>query len=148
MSIPEFEIMKDNVCGLPVSYSWRGHGAAIFLEFGALSKDPKKNHPVGEYSLMLDCEWRVEGNNSILCGSFSEKDMIDTRLEQLLGECVTGIEISGCLPEIAICLSSDLRLVSFTADAGQPEWTVFLPDRSCLCCVDGDVVLQTAEKNE
>ncbi len=97
---------------------------------------------------MLDCEWRVENSKSILCGSFSEKDAIDSQLEQLLGESVADIEIYGNLPEMVILLSSGLRLASFTADEGQPEWTMFLPDNSWLCCVDGSVALHPAEQNK
>ena len=148
MSTTDLESMKENIVGLPISYSWRGHGSAIFLEFGNLTKDPKRQHPKGEYSLMLDCGWRAEGAKSILCGSFSEKGAIDSQLEQLLGESVAGIEIYGNLPELVVFLSSGLRLASFTADEGQPEWTIFLPDSSWLCCVDGSVTRQQAEQNK
>ncbi|PCJ14086.1 MAG: hypothetical protein COB04_15735 [Gammaproteobacteria bacterium] len=142
MSCAEFELLQAGMKGLPVSYSWRGYETAIFVEVGQLTQDPTRNHPAGEYSVMLDCEWRLEGASTILCGSSSEQDMIDEQLSLLLKEHVVAVELIGSLPEVVITFTSGYRLVSFRTDIGHPEWTIFLSDDAWLCSIDGQVVQQ------
>jgi hypothetical protein len=137
---------KSGISGLPVSYTWRGHGSAIFIEFGELTESEKRNHPQGEYSVMLDCDWRIENANEILCGSFSEQDEIEASIAGLENDRVLDIELMGLLPEIAISFSSGKRVLSFTSEAGQPEWTLFLPDKSWLCSKNGSLAREKAEQ--
>ena len=62
--------------GLPVTHIWRGAGSAIFLEFGELHpttwRDGSTGNPKGEWAIMIEWSWRVEGRKSILCGSWSD----------------------------------------------------------------------------
>jgi hypothetical protein len=91
---------------------------------------------------MLDCPWRFEKQRSIFLGSYSGRKRIDNQIERLVGNHVTKIEFIGYLPEIIIHLDSNVRILSFTDSEGQPEWTLFLPGKSCLCCKDG-IIKQT-----
>jgi hypothetical protein len=131
--------------GLALKYTWRGYGSALFLEFGRLLQQEGRNHPQGEYSLMLDCDWRVEKPRSILFGSFSGLKRIENQIRMLIGAKVTRVETTGYLPEIIVSLSTDMRVSSFSSDQGQPEWTLFLPDKSWLHCKRGVVINERAE---
>ena len=138
------ESYKKKIIGLPISYAWRGHGSAIFIEFGGLTEYPKRNHPVGEYSVMLDCDWRIENIREILCGSFCSQDDIESTISSLLNDTISNVELAGTLPEIVITLVSGKKILSFTSDVGQPEWGFFLPDRSWLCSKEGRLVREKA----
>lgn len=131
--------------GLPVNYVWRGHGIALFLEFGKLTTDQGRNHPQGEFSLMLDCDWRIEKPRSIWFGSFCSYKRIENQINHLLGKTVKNIKFIGELPELVISLTPNLRVVSFNAYEGQPDWTIFLPDKSWLCCRLGKIIHEIAE---
>ncbi|GAB2899669.1 hypothetical protein ACCI51_18205 [Microbulbifer echini] len=137
----EFETIKDQLAGLELSYAWRGHGSAIFLEFGKLDHNTGKNNPIGEFSLMLDCEWRIENSNQILCGSYRSHDEIEKEIHGLVGDQLVNLEFMGNLPEISIALASQKYVVSFTSDVGDPEWGLRLPSGSWLCSKGGSVVL-------
>lgn len=132
------------ISGLPISHTWRGHGSAIFIELGGLSKDEKRNHPVGEYSIMLDCDWRIEEPRKIQCGSFCSKEQIEKSIVSLVGDVALKIELIGVLPEILLSLESGRRILSFTSDAGQPEWGIRLPNGSWLSSKEGGLVREKA----
>jgi hypothetical protein len=135
---------KKDIIDLPVSYTWRGHGSAIFIELGKLTKNEKRNHPNGEYSLMLDCDWRIENSSEIECGSFCDQEQIEASILDLLENKISNIELIGSLAEISISLSSGQKLLSFTSDVGNPEWAIFLPDKSWLCSKGGSLVREKA----
>lgn len=132
-----FVALTKSMIGLPINHSWQGHGFTIFLEFGELSYDEGRNNPQGEYSLMLDCTWRIEKSRSILVGSFSTDTRLKNNLKKLIGHRATGVELFGVLPEITVTLDSNLRVVSFATYETQPDWTLFLPDRSWIHCRNG-----------
>lgn len=115
--------------GLPVSRVWLGHGSALFLEFGALRQRMKRDgspaHPDGEMALMIEWSWRIEDQRSILCGSWSDEPLWDETFSRLLGTHVTEMSLFGRLPEIDLCLSSSLHVLSFMTAEGQPTWTLF-----------------------
>ncbi|GAC27261.1 hypothetical protein GPAL_0381 [Glaciecola pallidula DSM 14239 = ACAM 615] len=136
--------INSNISGLPITYAWRGHGSAIFIEIGKLSHRKRKNHPKGEFSVMLDCEWRIENDQSIEYGSYCEKGIIEEMLMGLMGDDIAHIETLGCLHELVIVLRSGKRIVSFTNDIGDPEWCVFLGNGKYLGVRDGVVVSENA----
>jgi len=78
---------------------WRGHGSALFLEFGELAKARKVNgkpgHPVGDLSLMVEWSWTVENKNSILGGSWSNEPGWPRLFKRLLGKRVRSARSSG-----------------------------------------------------
>ena len=114
--------------GKRVSNVWRGYGSALFLEFGALTPMRKLNgrlgQPIGELSLGIEWSWRIENRNSIIGGSWSNERRWPTLFKRLVGRRVASVEIFGALPEIAVCLSNGLRVVSFMTADGQPSWAV------------------------
>ncbi|MCP4551034.1 MAG: hypothetical protein GY834_03095 [Bacteroidetes bacterium] len=135
-----FNELTESIIGLPVNYVWRGDGAAIFVEFGNLSKEENRNHPQGEYSLMLDCDWRIEKPRSILVGSGFSQRRIDSQIKNLISCKVTKIELTGYVPELIVSLSPKFRIVSFSSYESQPAWGLFLPDKSWLCCKHGKIL--------
>lgn len=139
-----FQKETEQILGLPINYVWRGHGTALFIEFGDLAKEEGRNHPQGEFSLMLDCDWRIEKPRSILIGSYYSTKRIDNQIKKLVGCKVAKIEIIGYLPEIIISLSPNFRIVSFTSYNNQPDWGLFLPDKSWLCCKRGKIIREKA----
>jgi hypothetical protein len=131
--------------GLKLSYAWRGHGSAIFLEIGALTQDAKRNHPVGEFSIMLDCSWRIEKSKSILVGSLATHDRIDEQLNKLVGSRVKEVGLFCTLPEIMISLESNIRFLSFEAYEAQPAWGLRLPDGIWIGSHNGELTQEIAE---
>jgi hypothetical protein len=115
--------------GLPVSHTWQGHGAAIFLEFGALTPrmrlDGTPGQPEGEMALMIEWSWRVEGRRSILWGSWTEQRRWARGLACLAQGTVTGVTTFARLPEIDLAISTGLHVVSLTTSTGDPCWTLF-----------------------
>ena len=127
----QFEDFAAPLVGMPVSHSWRGHGSAIFLEFGQLSpssrlrRDGSPCAPEGEMGLMIESGWRIEGRRSILCGSWSDEERWPRALACLARASVAGASLFGRLPEIDVALSSGLHVVSLMTVQGYPAWTPF-----------------------
>lgn len=63
-------------------------------------------------------------------------------ITSLEGSVVEDITLACRLPELSIQLSKGQWLHSFMTSEGQPEWTVFLPDRSWLTVMNGKLVRQ------
>jgi hypothetical protein len=112
-----------------VSHVSRGHGSAIFLEFGKLTVRTFRNGRIrdrqGEFGLMIEWSWRIEDRSSIICGSWSDEELWQPAFETLLNKQVLGVSIFGRLPEISISLSGDLFVSSFMTSDGQPAWALF-----------------------
>ncbi len=129
MSFAPFEAA---LVGLPVSHVWRGHGSALFLEFGDLTpstrvhRDGSAYQPSGEITLMIEWSWRIEKPRSIMGGSWSDERRWPGMFSKLLGGSVIGVKTFGALPEIEVSLSNGLRVVSLMTAESQPEW--------CLIC--------------
>jgi len=121
-----FEAAVATLVGQPISHIWRGHGSALFLEFGALSPRPRRDGksatPEGVVSLGVQWSWRIEDRAAILCGSWSDADRWGPALELLRDARVARCELFGALPEIAITMDSGIRFLSFSTTDGQPQW--------------------------
>jgi len=95
-----------SLIGLPINHVWRGHGSAIFLEFGKLQpsgvtrRDGKKGNPSGQMTLMIEWSWRIEGPRSIIAGSWSEEAKWPSAFAKLLKTKVVEIVPLGRLNEI------------------------------------------------
>jgi len=124
-----FEKYRTALLSLPLSSIWRGHGSALFLEFGELRgttrRDGSAGHPRGRYSVMIEWSWRIEDESSILCGSWSDENDWLPVLARLEGQTVETVALFGRLPELSIKLSGQNHVVSFMTASGQPAWTVF-----------------------
>ncbi|MCO4053049.1 MAG: hypothetical protein HEQ16_03125 [Bosea sp.] len=127
--------MKDTIArfaaatrGMPVSHVWRGHGSALFIQFGILTprarRDGGPGQPQGEIELMIQWSWRIEEQRSILCGSWSDEELWEPSFARLLGRQVENIATFGRLPELMLSLSGGLHVSSFMTAEGDPAWTL------------------------
>ncbi|WP_234781917.1 hypothetical protein [Sinorhizobium saheli] len=128
MSAPIFDQYRTALTLRPLSSVWRGHGSAIFLEFGRLSPESRRDgsagNPRGEYTVMIEWSWRIEGENSIICGSWSDEQDWDGAFKSLVGRQVQDISLYGRLPELSIQLSGGIYVASFMTAGGQPAWAI------------------------
>jgi hypothetical protein len=127
-----FEKYRVALLGQQVSAFWRGYGSALFLEFGKLTpvlrQDGTPGQSEGELGLMIQWSWRIEDENSILCGSWSEQARWETYLADLVGRNIEEVSLFGRLPELSMNLSGGRYINSFMTAEGQPAWVLF--DRS------------------
>lgn len=125
-ALPTF---REALIGFPLSHIWRGHGSAIFLEFGRLTPRTRRNgeagNPQGEFGLMIEWSWRIESKTSILCGSWSKEDLWQPTFDLLLNKAVVDLSLVGRLPEIVVALTGDHYVSSFMTAEGDPSWTLF-----------------------
>lgn len=124
-----FERYRSALVSRPLSAVWRGHGSAIFLEFGRLSpqvrRDGAAGKSQGELTVMIEWSWRIEGEDKILCGSWSDEQAWEEVLKPLVGRRVQDVSLFGRLPELSIALAGGLYVASFMTADGQPQWTIF-----------------------
>ena len=95
---------------------------------------------------MIQWSWRVEQRNSIQFGSWSTDRKIDLGILRLQDHLIEEISVVGRLPEISIRLSRALWLHSFMTAEGQPDWSVFLPDRTWLTVRRGCIVRERSDE--
>jgi len=115
--------------GLPVSNIWQGYGSAIFLEFGRLEirrrRDGSPGNPRGDWGLMIEWSWRIEGRRRIWCGSWSDGARWPRAFSCLLHTTVSSISLFGRLPEIDVGFSNGLHVLSMMTRESDPEWALF-----------------------
>jgi hypothetical protein len=134
--------------GLPVSYVWRGHGSAIFVELGELSEQllpngRKLKNPVGEWTIIIEWSWRLEGKRRIWCGSWSDEERWMPLLQRLMGSSAVNFHLIGRLPELLVDFSNGLHLMSLMTAEGQPEWGLIDHRRKMSASVEfGRVVVR------
>jgi hypothetical protein len=126
ISEPEFNEFCKPMVGLPVATLWQGYGSAIFLEFGMVQprrrRDGSPRNPRGEWTLMIEWSWRIEGKRRIWCGSWSEGERWPRAFKRLAGASVDSVGLVGRISEIDIGLSNGLHVVSMMTREGDPEW--------------------------
>jgi hypothetical protein len=114
---------------LPVSHVWRGHGSALFVELGRLTpstrRDGTTGQAEGEIGLMVEWGWRIEDQDSIVCGSWSDEELWKPNFARLVGQQVDDVSTFARLPEIQLSLSGGFHIVSFMTAEGAPQWTLF-----------------------
>jgi hypothetical protein len=74
---------------------------------------------------MIEWSWRIESEDAILCGSWSDEGSWGNVFESLIGRSVETVSVFGRLPELSIALSGGFRVASFMTAEGQPAWTIF-----------------------
>src|ERR1700728_2405925 len=108
ISLAEFETFTRPLLGLPISHIWNGDGSAIFFEFGLLNPSFRRRHdgshgnPTGEFTLMIEWSWRIEGKRRIWCGSWSDGARWPRVFSRLQGRTVTAIQLQGRLAEVYV----------------------------------------------
>lgn len=128
LSIAECNALLSACKGLKIAHVWRSIEPCVFLEIGRLSKERRANSPVGQVSIMVEADWRLERPRSLQVGSGFSSTRIDKRLATLVGVAVNAIEVMGRLPELAIDLVDGRRFVTFTNWAAQPHWSIGFKD--------------------
>jgi len=122
------EQYRAQLVGLPVSHVWRGHGSALFIEFGELTpkygKDGRRLNSDGEFSLMIEWSWRIEVATAIICGSWSDEESWPPAMSGLVGLHVVDVGVSGRLPEVLLTLSDERYVLSFMTSDGDPAWAL------------------------
>lgn len=74
---------------------------------------------------MIEWSWRIEVEDAILCGSWSDEEGWEEVFKSLIGREVQDVSIYGRLPELSITLTGGLYVASFMTAEGQPEWAIF-----------------------
>ncbi len=124
----QFDQLAISLVGEQISYLWRGHGSAVFIEIGELTplanRDGSPGHPEGRVSLGVEWSWRIQNDQSILCGSWSEEALWEPSFEQLRGATIQGCSLFGSMPEIQLNTSAGVSFVSFSTTDGQPQWHI------------------------
>ena len=142
-----------SIVGLPVSQVWRGHGSALFLDFGPLTPIPtaKQRPPSfhGVATLMIEWSWRIERPRSILCGSWSNEKHWNKAFVQLLTTKVENVQCFGRLPEVSVALSNGMHVVSLMTAEGQPSWALILrgSEQKSVHVAGGRLVVQDLAPN-
>jgi hypothetical protein len=126
---------------MTVSRAWQGHGSALFLEIGRLKEGR------GELTIMIEWSWRVEKDDVIWFGSWSENDLMGACIPKLTGMRIRNITTIGRLPELKIRLSEHIWVQSFSTVEGHPHWALLFPDHVVVTSQDGRLV-KTIEKSE
>ncbi len=112
--------------GKEVSRVWQGNGSAIFLEIGELTDNK------GELTVMIEWSWRVESEQEIEFGSWSDDSKFPALLERLNGLTLKSITFQSRLPELVLELSNNIWVCSFSTVEGDPEWALITPSRTLL----------------
>jgi hypothetical protein len=119
----------DALIGLPLSHLWRGHGSAIFLEFGRLTPTTRRTgvvgNPNGEMGPNDPVSWRIENRTSIVCGSWSEERLWEPTFDLLRNRSIVDLSVMGRLPEVVVALAEDRYVSSFMTAEGDPSWALF-----------------------
>jgi hypothetical protein len=121
---------------------WFGDYSALYLELGPLTqrirKDGTPGNPEGQFTIYAGHCWRIEKVQSILGGSSCSSAKRKSLINQLSGAAVASATITGRIPELQLCFSNDIWLVTFSPSKGQPDWSVsFRGGATVHLCVQG-----------
>jgi hypothetical protein len=116
--------LAQQLIGEKITPVQRGYGSALLLELGELQQRPERRQPTGRHSIMLEWSWRIENENSIVIGSWSDDELIEQAPDLLEGRIIEAVEFTGRLKELYITLSGGLWLASFMTAEGTPEWAI------------------------
>jgi hypothetical protein len=100
LSEQEIEDHLRSLQGLEIALAWKGYGSAIFLELGRLSppQSPRGRHARGEACVMVEWDWRVEKESSVLFGSSDTGPSIETGIRRLQGCRIAYMSLGGSVP--------------------------------------------------
>ncbi len=119
--------------GKTISHVWRSIESAIFLEIGELTYSNNDKPPKGEFTIGIEWSWRLENNNSIVLGSWSDDDIINTIKSILNDQVIKKISFFSRLKEIEIETKDGNWLLSFATAEGDSEWTIRNKNKWLFC---------------
>ena len=130
VSREDFPAFVRPLLGLMVSLPWKGYGSAIFLELGQLAplESPRQHYNQGESCISVEWDWRVEAEAASLYGSSNSGPTIERGIQSLQGATIQAISVVGQIPELVVQFSNGHCLRSMIMIAGDPEWSIKLPD--------------------
>jgi hypothetical protein len=123
--VPALALLKDKPCWSVLAGA--GTGSTLHLEFGARvpRRMPLRERPritrdqaryEGELDLFVQCAWRLERSQTVLCGS-TDDDRNDgpmvQGLRELVGKAVLAVQVEAPVPDLAISFDDGLRLKVF-----------------------------------
>jgi hypothetical protein len=145
------ETYRSKMVGLPVTHIWGGHGSALFLEFGDLKPQTKRDgspgHPQGQYSIMMDWDWRIADETSILCDSSGDDGEWPAVFAQLIGRTLENIALFSGGAELAVMLSGGYEILPLNNEKKSPDWAVFdnAAVRRWICAKSDRLIVEERE---
>ena len=85
---------------------WIGNLPRVRKSASKRRRDGSPGNPFGQWTLLIEWSWRIEGKRRIWCGSSSDEGRWTRAFPYLLGTRVASIAVYGRLPEIDLCLSN------------------------------------------
>lgn len=111
-----------------------GTGSVIGIDIGEkiVRKKPLKNEYLskdqkayqGEYDLFVECSWRIDSTEEVICGSKDAIDNLDAMvkgLNRLVGQKIVSVEASIPAYDLEICFDNDLKLKIFCDETNESE---------------------------
>jgi len=130
--------------GKKISLAWLSDYTAMYLEIGNLQNgkiylNGKIGRPIGEYTIYVGYNWRIERSKSIIGGAKFSKTRLERFARMLIGKEIIAINRFGRIPEISIEISRNLWISTFSMDGEQPEWSIRLGENPArwLCTENG-----------
>jgi hypothetical protein len=139
----EAERIASQLTGQKLTHVKRGYGTALLIETGDLHHHPEQDYLQGEYGIMLEWSWRLEDDRHIVCGSWSNDEIINSVPQLLTGITIESVAFTQRIKELYITLSNGLWLASFMTADGNPEWSIRDKEQSWLSFSDMSFVLQS-----
>jgi hypothetical protein len=134
----QFNERVQNLAGLVISRAYNSFGSSLCLELGKLTTDLHNNQK-GEAYIRIDWDWRLEDDQSVLCGSSNSRPKIAKTAKELVGLILERVDVYCAPPEIEIHLSNSHRLRSMVMATGDPQWNIKLRNGRWLSCEKGKV---------
>jgi len=138
--IGQFQALVQPLIGLPISYTWKGYGSAIFIELGELTTVNRRHNAEGVSTIWVDWDWRVEVGTSVLYGSSNSRPEIKAGIDTLIGSTIQAVSLYGEVPELLVQFSNGHSLRSMVAVSGNPEWRIKLAQENYLFA-EGQILL-------
>ncbi len=138
MKQTKIETYLDQCKGKKINKVWKGYGSALFLELGRLKSEfssSGKKYVLGQISIDIVWEWRIEKIRSIHVGSADTARRNLNQIPILKGKQIQEITLAGRLPELNLVLSNNLWISTCTHWQGQPEWGIRFNDEDLIMLV-------------
>lgn len=114
---------------------WLSHLLRIWERTAQAMERRVTRNPRGEWTVMIEWSWRVEGKRRVWCGTFSDGERWRRAFSRLEGTTVASVELYARLPEIDLGFSSGLHLLSMMTAEGDPAWKLSKQVEGASTCV-------------